>query len=89
VRSVVVYTLARLLLFLAAWGVVWLVASIWLEWSNLTALWTALIAVALSAIASYPLLRPLRERLAAGIQARAAQARTRYGDARRREDVDE
>jgi uncharacterized membrane protein YdjX (TVP38/TMEM64 family) len=89
VKPFLLYTLARALMFAATWGVVWLVASFWLEWTTVTALWTALIALAVSAAASFVLLRGLRDRLAAQVQDRAARIQSRYDAAKRREDVDE
>lgn len=80
------YTLARVLLFAASWAVVWLVASIWLEWSSVTALWTALIALLVSSVASFVLLRGMRERMAAGVQAGSGRVRQRYRESQERED---
>ena len=66
-RSFVAYTAARVGLFALVWVPVAAVASYWLEWSTLTALWTALIAMAVSSVLSLVLLRPLRNRLAASV----------------------
>ena len=87
-RPFLLYTLARVLLFAATWGLVWLVASAWLEWSSVTALWTALIAMVVSSVASLVLLRGLRERFATQVQDRAGRIQARYDAAKRREDVD-
>lgn len=84
-----VYTLARVLMFAVAWALVWLVASVWLEWSAVTALWTALVAMAVSSVASLFLLRGVRDRLAARVQERAGRIQSRYEAAKRREDVDD
>jgi len=88
VKPFVLYTLARVLLFAAAWALVWAVASIWLEWSSVTALWTALLAMVVSSVASLWLLRGLRQRLAVHVQGRAQRMQARYETAKRREDVD-
>jgi hypothetical protein len=88
VKPFLLYTLARVLLFAAAWGVVWLVASIWLEWTSVTALWTALIAMVVSSVASLVLLRGVRQRFAAQVQDRAGLLQARYEASKRREDVD-
>lgn len=88
-RSFVVYTAARIGLFALTWVVVSTVASYWLDWSMVTLLWTALIALAVSAVLSLWLLRPLRDRLAADVHARASRARRRFEDSRAREDEDE
>lgn len=87
-KSFVLYTLARVLLFALAWALVWAVASIWLEWSSVTALWTALLAMVVSSVVSVWLLRGLRERLAVHVQGRAERMQARYEAARRKEDVD-
>jgi uncharacterized membrane protein YdjX (TVP38/TMEM64 family) len=88
VKPFVLYTLARVLLFAAAWALVWAIASVWLEWSTVTALWTALLAMVVSSVVSLWLLRGLRERLAVHVQGRAERMRTRYEAAKRKEDVD-
>lgn len=87
-KSFVLYTLARVLLFALAWALVWAVASIWLEWSSVTALWTALLAMVVSSVVSVWLLRGLRERLAVHVQGRAERMQARYEAAKRKEDVD-
>jgi uncharacterized membrane protein YdjX (TVP38/TMEM64 family) len=88
VKAFLLYTLARVLMFAAAWAVVWLVASVWLEWTTVTALWTALLAMILSSVVSLWLLRGLRQRLAAHVQRRAERIQARYESAKRKEDVD-
>jgi uncharacterized membrane protein YdjX (TVP38/TMEM64 family) len=88
VKPFVLYTLARVLLFAAAWALVWAVASVWLAWSSVTALWTALLAMVVSSVASLWLLRGLRQRLAVHVQGRAQRIQARYETARRKEDVD-
>ena len=87
-KSFVLYTLARVALFALAWALVWAVASIWLEWSSVTALWTALLAMVVSSVVSVWLLRGLRERLAVHVQGRAERMQARYDAAKRKEDVD-
>ena len=88
VKPFVLYTLGRLLLFAAAWALVWAVASVWLEWSAVTALWTALLAMVVSSVASLWLLRGLRQRLAGHVQGRAERMQARYEAAKRKEDAD-
>jgi membrane protein implicated in regulation of membrane protease activity len=89
VRPFLLYTLARVLMFAATWAVVWLVASVWVEWTSTTALWTALIALVVSAIASLVLLHSLRDRLALQVQERTDRLQQRIDASRRREDTDE
>jgi membrane protein implicated in regulation of membrane protease activity len=88
VKIFLLYTLARGLVFAATWALVWLVTSVWVEWSTATALWTALVALLVSSVVSFVLLRPLRERMAAGVQGRAERIQERYEAAKRKEDVD-
>jgi hypothetical protein len=89
VKPFLLYTLARVLMFAATWALVWLVASIWLEWNSVTALWTALIALVVSAIGSFLLLGGLRNRLAVQVQEGAGRLHERIEASRRREDSDE
>jgi hypothetical protein len=80
------YTLARLGVFAATFAIVWLVAQFWLEWDAITGLWTALIALAISAPASFFLLSGLRNKTAAEIAERAHRARTAFERRRSAED---
>ncbi len=82
------YTLARLGFFLVAFVVVGLVSSIWLEWNAVTGLWVALIALAISAVASLVLLRGMRDEVAVALKARADRMHDRFEAARSAEDVD-
>lgn len=82
------YTLARLALFVIAFGLVWLVAFNWIAWTEVTILWTALIALVLSAVASIVLLRGMRDELAQQVQGRAERMSQRIEESRRAEDVD-
>ncbi|MBW9204551.1 DUF4229 domain-containing protein [Mumia sp. zg.B53] len=82
------YTLARLGFFAVAFVVVGLVSSIWLEVSDVTVLWVALIALAISAVASFFLLGGLREEVAVSLKARADKMNDRLEAARGAEDVD-
>ncbi|MDQ4085984.1 MAG: DUF4229 domain-containing protein [Actinomycetota bacterium] len=87
-KPFLLYTLARVLLFAAAWALVWLVASVWLQWSSVTALWTALLAMVVSSLASLFLLRGLRQQLAVRVQGGAQRAQQRYDASKRKEDLD-
>ena len=80
------YTGARLLLFAAAFGLVWAIGSYWLTWDQLTVMWTALVALAMSGIASYWLLGSLRDDLARNVERRAQRMATRIDESRRAED---
>lgn len=87
-RSFVRYTLARMLLFAVTFGLVWLVGFRWLTWDLLTALWTAMVALAVSGIASWWLLGQLRDDLAVDVEARARRMTERLDRSRRAEDDD-
>ena len=82
------YTLARLAVFGATFGVVWLIASIWVEWGNLTSLLVLLISLVLSSVISIFALAGLRDKLAQNVQERAARMTQRIEESRNAEDVD-
>ena len=82
------YTLARLAVFGATFGVVWLIASIWVEWGNLTSLLVLLVSLVLSSVISIFALAGLRDRLAKNVQERAARMTQRIEESRNAEDVD-
>ncbi len=80
------YTGARALLFAVVWLLVWLVASNWLDWNTITGLWTALLALVITAPISLLLLGPLRDRLAEDIARRAARTKENFNKRRSAED---
>ena len=82
------YTLARLAVFGVTFGVVWLIASIWVEWGNLTSLLVLLISLVLSSVISIFALAGLPENLAQKVQERAARMTQRIEESRNAEDVD-
>ena len=82
------YTFARLAVFAVTFGVVWLVASIWVEWGNLTSLLVLLISLVLSSVISIFALAGLRDKLAQNVQERAARMTQRIEESRNAEDVD-
>ena len=84
----VLYTLARLGLFCVAYGLIWLIFFQWIEWDALSAFYTAIIALVLSAIASFLLLGGLRDALALQVQERAGRAHTAFEARRSAEDDD-
>jgi Na+/melibiose symporter-like transporter len=88
VTPFVLYTLARLGLFVVAFGLIWLAAGAWLEWNSVTALATAVLAMIVSSIAALFLLRGLRERFAATLEQRAKAVRDNVERSRRKEDID-
>jgi ABC-type bacteriocin/lantibiotic exporter with double-glycine peptidase domain len=88
VSTFVRYTLARLALFVVAFGLTWLVCFSFLEWTSVTALWTVLIALVVSSLASLVLLRHLRDELASVVAQRADRVSAKIEESRRAEDVD-
>ena len=81
------YTLARLALFAGVFALVWLVGGTWLVWDEASVLWTALIALVISALASFVLLRGLRADLAERLHAGTARMNNRLDESRRSEDA--
>lgn len=89
-RSVVLYTAARLGLFGLCWALVWAVAypvAGW-RWTELTALLTALIALVPSSLLALVLLARLRQAVAQHVQARAQRVSAALAESRAKEDVD-
>jgi len=87
-KAFALYTAARLLIFVALYGLIWAVFGRWLqEYNSVTGLWTALIALILSSAISLVVLRPLRDRLAIQVEDRARRAKAAF-DARRRAEDD-
>ncbi len=79
----VVYTLARLGLFLLVYGVIWLALFQTVSWDSVSALYTALIAMVVSSLLSLVMLRRLRAALAAQIAQRSQRSLTAYDTGRR------
>jgi cytochrome c biogenesis factor len=82
------YTLARIGVFAVTYGVVWLVASIFLESTPVENLFVLLIALVGSSAISVFALAGLRNKLATNIQERATRMTERIEESRRAEDVD-
>jgi divalent metal cation (Fe/Co/Zn/Cd) transporter len=89
VKIFALYTLARVAIFAASYGLIWLVFGRWIEWDAISALYTALIAMVLSSIIALTLLRSLRGRLAEQVATRAEKAKAAYEQRSRREDDDD
>lgn len=85
-RALVRYTAARLGLFAIAFGLIWAVGWGWLVWDAQTVLSTALVALVVSAIASWLLLRRLRADLSAHVEGRARRLASAFEQSRRAED---
>jgi hypothetical protein len=88
VKVFALYTLARVALFGVAYGLIWLIFFHWIDWNALSALYTAIIALVLSALASFLLLGGMRDTLAAQVEQRAERARAAFEARRSAEDDD-
>jgi hypothetical protein len=86
VKLFALYTAARAGLFVVAYGLIWLVFGRWIDWTALSALYTALFAMLVSSAAALVTLRPMRARLSEQVAARAARVRTAYESRRSLED---
>ncbi len=82
------YTLARIAIFAVTYGIVWLIASTFMESTPVENLFVLLIALVASSIASVFALSSLRANLASNIQERATRMTERIEESRRAEDVD-
>lgn len=86
VKEFVVYTVLRILLFVASFGVV---LGIWdLAADTVPLLWVVVIAFVISGVSSYFLLNRPRAAFAARVEQRASRATAAFEERRAREDVD-
>lgn len=86
VKEFVVYSLLRLVLFIAAFS---LVAGVWALFDDsLPLILVLIVALVVSGIASYFLLNRPREALARRVEARASAASSAFERRKAREDVD-
>ena len=85
-RSFVLYTAARVVLFAATFGLVWLAFGSWLTWDAVSILYTAIIAMVVSSVIALFALGSLRNSLAADVSARADRAKAAYDAMRAAED---
>jgi hypothetical protein len=89
VKLFALYTLARAALFLVAYGLIWLIFGRWIDWNALSALYTALFALLISAGVSFVALRGMRARLSEQVAQRAARVKSAYDARRSAEDDDD
>ncbi len=82
------YTLARLGMFVACFAVVYVVLSLFIASDEAMVLLAALVALVVSALLSFFVLRGLRDELARQVADRAAGVTRRIEESRRAEDVD-
>jgi hypothetical protein len=85
-KPFLLYTGARIGLFLACYGLIWLVFGRWIGWSSISALYTALIAMAVSSVIALVVLRSLRGELSTEIAGRAGRAKQAFDDRKSAED---
>jgi membrane protein implicated in regulation of membrane protease activity len=88
VKLFALYTAARAGLFAVAYGLIWLIFGHWIDWTALSALYTALFAMLISAAASLIFLRPMRARLSEQVAERAGRVKDAYESRRAAEDDD-
>jgi len=87
VKEFVVYTLLRIVLFLASLGVVIGVMALVLD-GTFHLFWAVVLAFLISGVASYFILERQREAFARRVEARAARASAAFEERRAREDQD-
>jgi len=88
VKDFVIYTLARIGLFVASYA---LIVGVWMlvtGGDRVPLLWPLVLAAVVSAIASYYLLKGPRARFAARVDARATTMARRFEESRAKEDRD-
>ncbi len=88
-RSFAAYTAARFGLFLGAFVVIWAVGRAFWATTAANLLWVALVALVISAAASWLLLRGLRDQLARDVASRAERIAARYQAAKAKEDTED
>jgi predicted Co/Zn/Cd cation transporter (cation efflux family) len=88
VKEFVVYTVARLALFVASYAVIAAVYMLVSGTSSVPLVWPLLLAAVVSAVASLYLLKGPRERFAARVEQRASNISRRFEEARAKEDQD-
>jgi predicted Co/Zn/Cd cation transporter (cation efflux family) len=88
VKEFVVYTLARLGLFVASYALVVGVYLLVTGGHQVPVLWPLLLAAVISSVASVVMLKGLRARFAAVIDRRARAAADRFEEMRAKEDAD-
>ncbi|MBA3264744.1 MAG: DUF4229 domain-containing protein [Nocardioidaceae bacterium] len=81
-----VYTLARAAIFAAVFGLLWVILYRQVEWNSVSVLYTALIAMVISAVIAMLALRSLRDKLALEIAERSARTKHAFEARRAAED---
>jgi Protein of unknown function (DUF4229) len=89
VKLFALYTGARVGLFLACYGVIWLIVGWFIEYDQLNALSTAIVALVISSLLAYRYLANLRDRFAVQVAERASRAQQAFEARRSAEDHDD
>jgi uncharacterized membrane protein len=87
VKEFVVYTVMRILLFMASFGIVVGVMALLLD-GRYNLFWAIVLAFLISGVASFFILDRQREAFARRVEARAARASAAFEERRAREDQD-
>jgi len=87
VKEFVVYTVLRIVLFLASFGIVVGVMALVLD-GRYNLFWAVILAFLISGVASYYVLDRQREAFARRVEARAARASAAFEERKAREDED-
>jgi hypothetical protein len=88
VKDFLIYTLARIGLFVASFAVI---AGVWMlvtDSDTVPLIWPLILSAVVSAVASYYLLQGPRARFAARVDARAPNMARRFEETRAKEDRD-
>jgi hypothetical protein len=88
VKDFLIYTLARIGLFVASFAVI---AGVWMlvtDSDTVPLIWPLILSAVVSAVASYYLLQGPRARFAARVDARATNMARRFEESRAKEDRD-
>jgi mannitol-specific phosphotransferase system IIBC component len=88
VKEFVIYTVARLGLFVASYAVISGIYMLVTGTDSVPLIWPLLLAAIVSAVASLSLLKGPRTRFAARVEQRAATMTRRFEEARAKEDQD-
>ncbi|MFL6059960.1 MAG: DUF4229 domain-containing protein [Marmoricola sp.] len=84
----VTYTVLRIALFIACWGVIAGAATIFFDNGTKVGIWSFVAAAVISSLLSLRLLSGPREKFAASVEARAARAAARFEEMKTSEDAD-
>jgi predicted Co/Zn/Cd cation transporter (cation efflux family) len=87
VKEFVVYTVMRIVLFLASFGIVVGVMALVFD-GRYNLFWAVILAFLISGVASYYVLNRQREAFARRVEARAAKASAAFEERKAREDQD-